>query len=142
MLGVAFLQGERMYIKSIVEENPNVDLEEVVSECSELIQVKKAIEKLDGEKKTAVILKKDDFNYMIVGGGSNNNYVVLAIIGNKRYTMSNKFALIKEPIEITVGKKTKSYLSRKVVNLEMVLQSAKHFASRGSLAQTFNWELG
>lgn len=124
----------------IIEENPKSDGEDIENKCTELIQVKDAIERLNGESKTAVILKKNDNNYMIIGGGKNKAYVVTAMVNGKNYAMSNKFDVVKEASEINVGGKTKNYPSRKVHNLDRVLESAKHFASRGSLAQTFNWE--
>lgn len=129
-----------MFIRMIIEENPNNSEEDVTTECTELIQVKKAIESLNGTNKTAIFLKKDESNYMVIGGGLDNKYIVRAISQNKAYNMSNKFDGHKDPSEINVGGKIKSYPSRKVMNLDMVLESAKHFADRGSLAQTFNWE--
>ena len=129
-----------MYIRKIIEENPKDKDEDIESNCLELIQVKKAIEKLDGEEKTAVILKKDETNFMVIGGGQSDKYVVNAVIQGKSYSMASKFDVLKEPIEVVVGGKKKIYPSRKCFNLEMVLESAKHFASRGSLAQTFNWD--
>ncbi|HNV00817.1 MAG TPA: hypothetical protein PKK60_00115 [archaeon] len=128
-----------MFIDKIIEENPKSDGEDIESKCTELIEVKDAIKRLNGESKTAVILKKNDNNYMIIGGG-NKGYVVTAMVNGKNYSMSNKFDVVKESSEISVGGKVKIYPSRKVHNLDRVLESAKHFASRGTLAQTFNWE--
>ena len=134
-------QGVHMFIRMIVEENPNNADEDIQYNAQELLMVKKAIEKLDGKKKTAIILKRDESNYMVVGGGDNNKFAVRAVLKGKQYFMSNKFDVVKPPIEIIVGGKAKMYPSKRCMNLEMVLESAKHFADRGSLAQTFNWEL-
>lgn len=129
-----------MFIQMIVEENPKNPEEDIEKQVTELWDVKKAIERLDGKERTAVILKKDEKNQMVIGGGANNKYVVIAKLQGKNYVMSNKFDVQKDPLEIIVGGKTKTYPSRKCMNLDMVLESAKHFADRGALAQTFNWE--
>ena len=124
----------------IIEENPLSKEEDIENECIELVEVKKAVEKLNGDNKTAVILRRDDDNYMVVGGGANGKYVVTAVLRSKNYAMANKFDVVKAPIELTVGGKKKNYPSKRCLNLEMVLEAAKHFADRGALAQTFNWE--
>jgi len=130
-----------MYINKIIEENPTSnDKEDIITEAKELIQVKDAIEKLDGETKTGVVLKKDENNFMIIGGGKNDKYAVYAHVKGKMYIMANKFDILKDPIELVVGGKKKMYPSKRCMNLKMVLESAKHFADRGTLAQTFNWE--
>jgi len=129
-----------MFIQMIIEENPNKEEEDIQKEVTELLEVKKAVEKLNGKDMTAIILKKDDKNQMVIGGGANNKYIVSATLQGKTYSMSNKFDGHKDPCEIIVGGKAKSYPSRKCMNIDMVLESAKHFADRGALAQTFNWE--
>lgn len=130
-----------MFIKNIIEEGTSLrDKDDIVTECTELVQVKRAIDKLDGVNKTAVVLKLDEDNLMIVGGGANNKYVVFAKVGGKNYYMANKFDIKKEPMTINVAKNKSKYPSRRCFGIDMVLESAKHFAHRGTLAQTFNWE--
>ena len=130
-----------MFIKKIIEENlSGKESEDIVRENPELIQVKEAIDKLNGETKTGVVLERDAENFMIIGGGKNNKYIVYAQLKGKMYIMANKFDVLKAPIELIVGGKKSMYPSKRCMNLEMVLESAKHFADRGSLAQTFNWE--
>jgi len=131
-----------IFIKKIIEENRTgaEENEDIVSECSELPPVKDAIDRLNGETKTAVVLEKDSNNYMIVGGGNGGKYIVYAEVKGKMYIMSNKFPIPKGPIELTVGGKTSSYEVKHCMGLDMVLEAAKHYADRGALAQTFNWE--
>jgi len=127
-----------MYIKNIIEETSGEDGESVAV-CGELIEVKNAIERLDGQKKTAVILQKDMKNFMVIGGGK-EKYVVFAQINGKKYSASNKYDVYKAPIELIVGGKNSEYPSKKCLSLSMVLEAAKHYADRGALAQVFNWE--
>lgn len=130
-----------MFIKKIVEENQGgKDSEDIVSEARELVQVKEAIDKLDGENKTGVVLEKDSQNFMIIGGGKDNKYAAFAQIKGKIYVMANKFDVLKPPIELIVAGKKGMYPSKRCMNLQMVLEAAKHYADRGALAQTFNWE--
>ena len=130
-----------MFIKKIIEEDlSGKDNEDIVNEAKDLIQVKEAIDKLNGETKTGVVLEKDASNMMIVGGGKNNKYIVYSSLKGKMYIMSNKYDVLKPPIEIIVGGKKGNYPSKRCMNLDMVLEAAKHFADRGALAQTFNWE--
>jgi hypothetical protein len=130
-----------MFIKTIVEEGISArEKDDIVTNCAELIQVKQAIDRLDGETKTAVVLKLDDDNLMIVGGGANKKYIVFAKLAQKSYYMANKFPINSEPMMITVAKQKGKYPARRCLGLDMVLESAKHFAHRGALAQTFNWE--
>ena len=124
----------------IVEENPENREEDIETVCEELIMVKDAIEKLDGSTKTAVILKRDENNYMIIGSGLGNKYVVSATVNGKSYSMSSKFDVKKEDVELIVAGRKRVVSSNKYFTLEMVLQAAKHFADRGALAQTFNWD--
>jgi hypothetical protein len=120
-----------MFIKKIIEENfSQKEGEDTITEVKELIQVKKAIDKLNGETKTGVVLEKDSENFMIIGGGKNNKYIIYAQLAGKMYSMANKFDVLKEPIEIIVGGKKAIYPSKRCVNLEMVLEAAKHFADR------------
>ncbi len=128
------------FIKKIVEESSTKDGEDIVNECTELVQVKNAVDKLNGEGKSAVILSRDEENFMVIGGGANNKYVCYAMLKGKTYFMANKFPIAKPAAEINVGGKRAVYPSKKCVGLSMVLESAKHFADRGALAQTFNWE--
>jgi len=129
-----------MFVKMIVEENPENREEDIETVCEELIMVKDAIEKLDGSTKTAVILKRDENNYMIIGSGLGNKYVVSATVNGKSYSMSSKFDVKKEDVELIVAGRKRVVSSNKYFTLEMVLQAAKHFADRGALAQTFNWD--
>lgn len=128
------------FIREIIEENSAKDAEDITSECTELVQVKNAVDKLDGQTKTAVVLKRDEENFMVIGGGENNKYVCYAFLKGKRWNMANKFAIPREASEIIVGGKKGNYPSKKCLGLQMVLEAAKHFADRGALAQTFNWE--
>jgi hypothetical protein len=131
-----------MYINQIIEENlKGSEKEEIVTQPKELVEVKDAIERLNGETKTGVVLKKDDTNYMIVGGGKDNKYVVYAHVNARMYIMANKFDVPKPSLEMIVGGKKKIFPSKRCLNLKMVLEGAKHFADRGTLAQTFNWEI-
>jgi hypothetical protein len=129
-----------MFITKIIEENSNKEGEDIVKNCTELLQVKEAIDRINGETKTAVVLEKDSKNFMIVGGGQNGKYVVYAQVKGKMYVQANKFDVLKPPIELIVSGKKGNYPSKRCMNIEMVLEAAKHFADRGSLAQTFNWE--
>ncbi|MCX6803897.1 MAG: hypothetical protein NTY48_04995 [Candidatus Diapherotrites archaeon] len=131
------------FIDKIIENDLNNSNEESIDaevKCTELIQVKEAIDRINGTNKTAVVLKKDDSNFMIIGGGQNGKYIVNAYIKGKMYSMANKFNVPKDSIELIVGGKAGIHQSKYCLNLEMVLESAKHFALRGALAQTFNWE--
>jgi len=130
-----------MFIRTIVEEGISAkEKDDIITNCTELVEVKQAIDRLDGVNKTAVVLKLDDNNLMIVGGGENGKYIVFAKVDGKNYYMANKFDIAKDPMTITVAKQKGKYPSRRCLNLDMVLESAKHFAHRGTLAQTFNWE--
>ena len=129
-----------MFIKTIIEENSAKENGESEKECTELLQVKKAIERLDGEARTAVVLKNDEKNFMLVGGGNGGKYVVLAHLKGKAYAAANKYAVPKDSIELVVNGKKERYPSKRCLNLEMVLEAAKHYADRGSLAQVFDWE--
>jgi hypothetical protein len=130
-----------MFIRKIIEENQaGKDSEDIVSEANELIQVKEAVDRLNGETKTGVVLERDSDNFMVIGGGKNNKYVVYAQVKGRVYFMTNKFDVVKAPIEVIVAGRKGNYASKKCMNLEMALQAAKHFADRGVLAQTFNWE--
>lgn len=131
-----------MFVKSIVEEHAGKENGESAKECTELMQVKKAIEKLKGEEdgKTAVVLERDDLNYMLVGGGQNGKYVVFAQLKGKMYAATNKYPVAKDALTLIVDGKKGTYPAKRCLNLEMVLEAAKHFADRGALAQVFNWE--
>lgn len=130
-----------MFIKTIVEEGiSSREKDDIVTQCTELVQVKGAIDRLNGESKTAVALKLDEDNLMIIGGGTNKKYVVFAKLDGKSYYMANKFPITSEPMTINFAKKKSSFPARRCLGLDMVLEAAKHFAHRGTLAQTFNWE--
>jgi len=129
-----------MFVKKIIEENAAKENGESEKDCTELVQVKKAIEKLDGEGKTATVLRNDEKNFMLVGGGLNGKYIVLACLKGKMYAATNKYAVPKDSIELTVNGKKETYPSKRCLNLEMVLEAAKHYADRGALAQVFDWE--
>ncbi len=132
-----------IFVKKIIEENRLgvEESEDVISDCDTLPTVKDAIERLNGDNKTAVVLEKDEKNYMIVGGGNNGKYVVYAELRGKMYLMANKFPIPRGPTELNVGGKTTPYESKYCMGIEMVLEAAKHYADRGTLAQTFNWEV-
>ena len=130
-----------MFIKTIIEEGISAkEKDDIVTTCTELVQVKQAIDRLNGESKTAVVLKLDEDNLMIIGGGTNKKYVVFSKLDGKSYYMANKFPVTSEPMMITVAKQKGKYPARRCLGIDMVLESAKHFAHRGVLAQTFNWE--
>jgi hypothetical protein len=129
-----------MFIKKIVEEGiSGKEKDDIVTTPTELVEVKGAIDRLNGETKTAVVLKLDEDNLMIIGGG-NKKYIVFAKLDGKSYYMANKFPVSNEPMTINFAKKKSSFPARRCLGLDMVLESAKHFAHRGALAQTFNWE--
>ena len=129
-----------LFIRKIIEESTSNKDEDAVTEISELVQVKDAVEKLNGSTITGVVLERDKDNLMIIGGGADNKYVVHAEVKGTMYVMANKFPIPKPPVEVIVGQKKGTYDSKRVLGLSMVLEAAKHFASRGALAQTFNWE--
>ena len=130
-----------LFIKTIIEEDlTNKNGEDIETTCTELPQVKQAIDAIDGKNKTAVILKKDGENLMIIGGGQNGKFIVTAHLKGKAWHMANKFQVNKDPVELVVGGKAGTYAAKRCLNLEMVLEAAKHFADRGALAQTFDWE--
>ena len=129
-----------LFIKKIIEENAASESEDKETEVSELIQVKEAVDKLNGETITGVVLERDKDNLMIIGGGKDNKYVVHAEVKGTMYVLANKFPISKPPAEVIVGGKNGTYPSKRCVSLSMALEAAKHFASRGALAQTFNWE--
>ncbi|MEI7961869.1 MAG: hypothetical protein WCI04_06055 [archaeon] len=129
-----------LFVRKIVEENVGNKEEDTVTELTELVQVKDAIDKLNGETITGVVLERDKDNLMIIGGGKDNKYVVHAEVKGTMYVMANKFPITKPPAEVIVGGKKGTYESKRVMGLSMVLEAAKHFGSRGALAQTFNWE--
>jgi hypothetical protein len=129
-----------MFIKKIIEENSAKESGESEKDCTELVQVKKAIEKLNGEDKTVVVLRNDEKNFMLIGGGQSGKYIVLAQLKGKMYAATNKYAVPKGPVELTVSGKKEAYPSKRCLNLEMVLEAAKHYADRGALAQVFDWE--
>ncbi|MGI6589892.1 MAG: hypothetical protein ACOX1V_04515 [Candidatus Iainarchaeum sp.] len=133
--------GDMMFIKNIIEEGvSSKDKDDIVTECTKLVQVKEAIERMDGVNKTAVVLQLDENNLMIVGGGADNKFVVFAKLGGKDYYMANKFDSKKDFFNITVAKKKHKYPSRRCFGIDTVLESAKHFAHRGTLTQVFTWE--
>ena len=72
--------------------------------------------------------------------GQGEKYIAYAQIKGKLYFMANKFNIPKAPIELVVGGKKGIYHSKRCLSISMVLEAAKHFADRGALAQTFNWE--
>lgn len=130
-----------LFVTKIVEEDlSSKGAEDIVSKCNELIQVKDAIDRIDGEKKTAVILEKDSQNFMVIGGGQNGKYVAYAYVKGKKWVMSNKFPVPGEARELIVGGKSGVYPVKRCLGKEMILEAAKHFADRGTLAQTFNWD--
>ena len=130
-----------LFARKIIEEDLNSKSEEdIISELRELPQVKEAVDKINGENKTAVLLQKDSQNYMVIGGGQNAKYAVYALLKGKKYFMANKCDVYKDPVELIVAGKKGHYPSKRCLNLQMVLEAAKHFADRGALAQTFNWE--
>jgi hypothetical protein len=129
-----------LFVTKITEEAAGNE-EGVTTNCTELMKVKEAVDRLDGETKTAVVLERDSQNFMVIGGGKNNKYVVYAQLKGKPYAMANKFPIPGiEDSEITINGKTGVYPSRRCLGLSMVLEAAKHFADRGALAQVFNWE--
>ena len=133
--------GFMLFVTKIVEEDlVKKENEDIVSKCTELIQVKEAIDRINGESKTAVILEKDSQNFMVVGGGQNSKFVCYAYLKGKKYSMANKFPIPRDGMELIVGGKKGNYPSRRLMGKEMILEAAKHFADRGVLAQTFNWE--
>jgi len=130
-----------LFVTKIIEEDLSSKAsEDIVSKCTELMQVKEAIDRINGENKTAVILEKDSQNYMVVGGGQNSKYIAYAYVKGKKWSLSNKFTVQKDAMELIVGGKKGIYPSKRLMNLEMILEAAKHFADRGALAQTFNWD--
>lgn len=130
-----------LFIKKIIEEDSaGKEGGNIESNCSELVQVKEAVDRLNGESKTAVVLKRDEQNFMIIGGGKEGKYVVTAHFKGKLYYLTNKFNIPKAPIELLVGGKSGMYQSKRCVSISMALEAAKHFADRGSLAQVFSWD--
>ncbi|TAF12171.1 MAG: hypothetical protein EAZ77_00265 [Nostocales cyanobacterium] len=57
-----------------------------------LRQIKMAIFRLDGIKKTLVSLESDDESYMMIGGGNSGKYVVTATLDNYNF-----YSLLHQP---------------------------------------------
>jgi len=131
-----------MFITKIIEKNSNKEKGDSEKTCTEMIQVKDAVERLKGhEERTVIILEKDSKNMMVIGGGKGGKYIVTAQIKDKKYVAANKYAIPKPAVDLFIEGKTESYPAKRVLNLEMTLEAAKQYAHRGALAQVFDWEV-
>jgi hypothetical protein len=101
--------------------------------------IAKAINSLDGDKKTIVCLEGQGEMHMDIGGGGPSGCVVaLTYDKQKFYTLINP-AVTGENVELKVGGAPRPYPAEMLVPKELALKAAKTFSESGAAEPSLHW---
>jgi hypothetical protein len=108
-------------------------------ECPKWDQIEEAIRRLDGWRKTLVVLSGDGVCHMAIGGGEGGKYVAYITFDNEAF-----FSLVdpSKPDGVdmqVVGAQQGDYPARMCVNLDTALKAARTYADTGQLDGSVHW---
>ena len=104
--------------------------------------IETAIERLDGEEFTTVVVNGPAPAHMAVGGGDSGRYIVYATFDNRSF-----FNLVGDPNlegveEMNVGGQSGDYPARTIIDRPRAIAAALTFARTGNLDANMKWEAG
>ena len=108
-----------------------------------LTQVIKAVRRLNGKNTTMVILELQG-KRLCIAGGTKGRYVGELTYGidDAFYTLLNSSEPVKPgdaEVELVTGQQAVTVPPREVLDLQIVLKAAEHFADHGTMCSTLIW---
>jgi hypothetical protein len=103
--------------------------------------IRAALQHLNGETKTLVMLRNEDDANLVIGGGNDGKYVTYATFDNRSFKILAKRTESDELVSLNAGGQIGDYPSRWVVSLSDAMQAAFRFAQDGILDPSLTWEV-
>ncbi len=107
-----------------------------------LEQIEAALERLDGERYSLVVLGADESTYMGIGGGSGDKYVVFVSYDDQEFysLWDDELGVAEDGVIIlNIGGRKDEYPAQQCVGREAMLRAAKRFAADGTREPTLTW---
>lgn len=105
-----------------------------------LKQIDKAIQGLNGQQNTMVILSSDSGAFLGIGGGNDGHYVVSVTCDpDTIYTVIRQAGSDESSVRLVTGKQEANYPAAESVDLETALQAARSFSIDGTLQPSLQW---
>lgn len=105
-----------------------------------LEDIEAALQTLDGERHTLVILQVTDEHHMAVGGGNNGMYTVYVTFDGDTFFNLINDTPSSDMVRLVAGGQEADYPGRECVSLEDVMKAAKFFAQFDRLNPDMHWE--
>jgi len=102
--------------------------------------IRAALESLDGQRRTLIILRNNDNANLVVGGGQSHEYVVYATFDNQSFQILARNLKSKSMVTVNAGGQVGEYPARWVVGIGDATQAALRFAADGVLDPSLTWE--
>ncbi len=102
--------------------------------------IRVALENLDGQRRTLVMLRNDGDANLVVGGGQSGKYVVYATFDNRSFQILARDLESESMITVNAGGQAGEYPARWVVGISDAMQAALRFALDGVLDPSLIWE--
>jgi len=102
--------------------------------------IKAALERLDGRRRTLVMLRNDGDAHLAVGGGEGGKYVVYGTFDNLLFQVLVRNVDSDLTVTVNAGGQAGEYPERWVVGIDDAMQAAIGFALNGILDPSLIWE--
>jgi hypothetical protein len=101
--------------------------------------VREYITRLDGERRTLVVIFGSG-SHLAVGGGGDGGHVVYATFDNSTFhQLVDPSVVDGEPVKVVAGGQPGVYERNRVVTLADALHAAEAFVATGTLAEDLTW---
>jgi hypothetical protein len=113
---------------------------ESITEGASVDAIEKAVESLDGQIRTLVMLNATEPSHMAIGGGGKNGLcVVYASFDGKRFFRATRENAASTPVIVRAGGQDGEYPQRLTVDRGTALRGARTFAESGQLDPSIIW---
>lgn len=113
---------------------------ESIIEGASLDAIEKAVQSLDGQIRTLVMLNAIEPSHMAIGGGGKNGLcVVYASFDGNRFFRATRESATSTPVTVRAGGQDGEYSQRLTVDRETALRAARTFAESGQLDPSIIW---
>src|SRR6266567_2557184 len=102
--------------------------------------IRVALESLDGQRRTLVMLRNDGDANLAVGGGESGKYVVYGTFDNRSFQILTRNVDSDSMITVNAGGQAGEYPERWVVGIDDAMKAALSFALNGILDPSLIWQ--
>lgn len=101
---------------------------------------KAALERLDGQGLTQLLLTVGEDRLMLVGGGGNRFSVVICVdVDRELYTLVDPVKADTATEDLLIGGQLSCFAANQIVAKDMALAAINHFYSDGAASSTLTW---